>query len=453
MTANTGTLIPAKIVPHDSADTYATHSEEWGQGGYRTCATTTDRDAIPAARLKEGMLVYVTATGFVYQLAADLTTWNIFSAAGGGSGSVTDPIEAELRYISRQYANLIMTNAELSALQSRRGNYFADGFEVATYIRTGGSPSLVSANYARATTDSDSDGLNDWVIQPSKTTAPTLITPSSTFGNMTDGGGVAKAFDGVKTGGGASGSTNTARYSQTNSGLQYAFIGQDCGSAKSINKVVITPDLVGGFEVTGGAGSLTFNLWGSNIAPNVNGGAADGISLVTSPVTITVDKLTAVTLTAKTGLSSYRYVWVTISTTNGLVRTYAVAEVEFYQNAGSTNNMTLYGGLTATTPFKVAAAPAYWRMWVDMQLTDVAFDLAADFTAYASRNGGTNFQLLPLVDQIGDTSGPLRLYRSDWVDCSAGHAAGSPPTLATKFVSANNHQFNFRRYLFEWRYS
>ena len=70
------TPITAPIDTTALADTYATHKEQRGQGSYRTVADNTERDAITTARRKEGMLVYVVATGLYWQLAANLTTWN-----------------------------------------------------------------------------------------------------------------------------------------------------------------------------------------------------------------------------------------------------------------------------------------------------------------------------------------------------------------------------------------
>lgn len=57
------------------SNTYATHSEGLGAGGYRSVADNTARDAITASRRTSGMLVHVLATDLLYKLAADLTTW------------------------------------------------------------------------------------------------------------------------------------------------------------------------------------------------------------------------------------------------------------------------------------------------------------------------------------------------------------------------------------------
>lgn len=77
------------VAPTDTADTYPTHDETYGRGGYRTVANTTARDAIPADRRLEGMLVYVVATDTTYQLGSDLLTWSAYGAGGSTPGNLT----------------------------------------------------------------------------------------------------------------------------------------------------------------------------------------------------------------------------------------------------------------------------------------------------------------------------------------------------------------------------
>jgi len=82
-----GTNVLAPVVPLDTADVHPSHEARYGKGGYRTVATTTERDAIPAPRREAGMLVFVTASGgSLWQLSGDLTTWTAFASGGGVVG-------------------------------------------------------------------------------------------------------------------------------------------------------------------------------------------------------------------------------------------------------------------------------------------------------------------------------------------------------------------------------
>jgi hypothetical protein len=70
-----GTNVIAPIVPFDTTDVHPSHEARYGKGGYRTVATTAERNAITSARREAGMLVYVTDDETIYSLNADLTTW------------------------------------------------------------------------------------------------------------------------------------------------------------------------------------------------------------------------------------------------------------------------------------------------------------------------------------------------------------------------------------------
>jgi hypothetical protein len=81
-----GTNVAAPVVPFDTTDVHPSHEARYGKGGYRTVATTVERDAIPAARREAGMLVYVSADGgSLWQLGADLETWTEFASGGVSS--------------------------------------------------------------------------------------------------------------------------------------------------------------------------------------------------------------------------------------------------------------------------------------------------------------------------------------------------------------------------------
>lgn len=54
-----GFSIPAMITPFHEDDTYPTHEDTYGKGGYRSVSTIAERDAIPDERLKNGCKIYV----------------------------------------------------------------------------------------------------------------------------------------------------------------------------------------------------------------------------------------------------------------------------------------------------------------------------------------------------------------------------------------------------------
>lgn len=93
MSAIPGTVVGGPIVPGDTGDTYSTLDPTYQQGGLRTVADHTARDAISVARRQEGMLVYTQNDGKYWELGSDLTTWTEFTSGGGGitgPGSSTD---------------------------------------------------------------------------------------------------------------------------------------------------------------------------------------------------------------------------------------------------------------------------------------------------------------------------------------------------------------------------
>lgn len=79
-----GTNVAAKIVPFTTDDSYATHDEQYGVGGYRTVASVTEMNNIPSARRKEGMLVNVTGDK-IYKLV----NGSFVDASLGGGGALS----------------------------------------------------------------------------------------------------------------------------------------------------------------------------------------------------------------------------------------------------------------------------------------------------------------------------------------------------------------------------
>lgn len=112
------TPIAAPIDTTAIGDTYATHFEQRGQGGFRSVANTTERDAISVGRRKSGMLVFCIADGVTYQLAPNLTTWNTYTVAG------ILPADVMLKSVYDPNDDGIVTNSD--QLQSQNGAYYRD---------------------------------------------------------------------------------------------------------------------------------------------------------------------------------------------------------------------------------------------------------------------------------------------------------------------------------------
>ena len=105
-----GTNVASKIVPYTDSDEYATHDEKYGVGGYRTVDSVSEMNAIPAARRKEGMLVYVKNDRY-YRLNFS----NIFVDAGlggssGGSSNIKILTTSELFSTSRNKSVTLNSN-------------------------------------------------------------------------------------------------------------------------------------------------------------------------------------------------------------------------------------------------------------------------------------------------------------------------------------------------------
>lgn len=75
-----GTNVLAPVVPFDTTDVHPTHEALYGRGGYRSVATTAERDAIPSTRREAGMLVWCIDTQKAWRLDASLTAWTEVTA-------------------------------------------------------------------------------------------------------------------------------------------------------------------------------------------------------------------------------------------------------------------------------------------------------------------------------------------------------------------------------------
>lgn len=85
MSSLLGTQIAASIVPFDNEDTYATHEDTYGKGGWKSVVDITERNAIPQERRKIGMAVYVQEDGQIYVLKDGTSNLNWVTLNTGSS--------------------------------------------------------------------------------------------------------------------------------------------------------------------------------------------------------------------------------------------------------------------------------------------------------------------------------------------------------------------------------
>ena len=71
MTKSKGVVVSSFITTGSTLDTYATHIDTLGKGGYRCVETLIARDAITIDRQSVGMLCYVLENNKIYILATD----------------------------------------------------------------------------------------------------------------------------------------------------------------------------------------------------------------------------------------------------------------------------------------------------------------------------------------------------------------------------------------------
>lgn len=83
------------IAPTDTADTYATHDDEYGRGGHRSVADLSARDAIPTLRRKEGMQVFVLSEGIAYRLFGGVSNSDWVEASSTAREASTSLIAGE----------------------------------------------------------------------------------------------------------------------------------------------------------------------------------------------------------------------------------------------------------------------------------------------------------------------------------------------------------------------
>jgi hypothetical protein len=173
-----GTNVVAPIVPLDTADVHPTHEALYGKGGYRTVATTVERDAIPAARREAGMLVFVTADSQRYRLGTDLTTWTVDAAGASAWADITGKPSTFAPSTHTHVPADVGSSLGTASLQG-------DILQLSTIVSTLGTAA------ERDVPDAESNASTGQVVLGSDTRLTNARTPTShAHGNVSNSGAI-----------------------------------------------------------------------------------------------------------------------------------------------------------------------------------------------------------------------------------------------------------------------
>jgi hypothetical protein len=212
------------------------------------------------------------------------------------------------------------------------------------------------------------------------------------IGNMTQGGGLTAAFNGI-----ASQAMNAGAYtngSQTPSERRYGYIGKDWGAgvSKTITGFTITGSSDHGFKENSNP-TVICTLMGSNTNDPLTATVIGGADGVTDSAGLVISKLSGLPSTP-----SYRYHWVRIDTAADGGENVNCAELTFEETTGSIDITVV------SAAFIAEVQPSEARLVVRHQAVD-AMTVNTDFLADVSRDGGVTWSTAALaLDGPADVS-------------------------------------------------
>ena len=133
-----GTNLAAPVVPFTEDDVYPTHYAQYGKGGFRTVVTLEDLDLIPQELREDGMLVYVSEEGMIYQYEEEDNVFSKLSShqIGGLSNNKTlgeDIFDIQKRlWVSGSITPI--TYAELVTLRTNKSLIPCQWYRITDYI-------------------------------------------------------------------------------------------------------------------------------------------------------------------------------------------------------------------------------------------------------------------------------------------------------------------------------
>lgn len=119
------------MAPSDSEDTYPVHDSIYGMGGWREVADVAARNAIPAQRRREGMVVYVTGTSQAWWLQGGVGDENWTLMPVGESVG----LQREITFVLRK--DLIVGESVTNAVAVERAGTIESARAVASTVPVG----------------------------------------------------------------------------------------------------------------------------------------------------------------------------------------------------------------------------------------------------------------------------------------------------------------------------
>lgn len=343
---------------------------------------------------------------------------NTFATNAQAMQATSTTLSVNPANLANLYSIALNNAIEIADLKGSRLNMaggIADAYDSETDIDTATS------------TNESYDSGND-LYSPSSAQTAIAQGTGTAIGNMTAGGGLAAGFDGNTNQAGSAGAL-------INTGTRtFGYLGKTWGSAKTITGFVATGSNDFGFNQVGGQ-QITITLYGSNDAfasQNVNLGSLAAFTDSTSAV---ASKLSGLTTT--NAYTSHRIEITSNSGSNTTDNKYC-AELVFYEGA-SVGNMTL-----VSNAFTATAVPTVARVatFIDPQ---ESITINTDFTAEASRDGGTTWTAITLAL----TSNPVGTVEQ-YEGTASISAQPSGSSMKYRLKTLNNKDIDVTGTVFQW---
>ncbi|UPU00217.1 hypothetical protein J4G48_0020255 [Bradyrhizobium barranii subsp. apii] len=284
-------------------------------------------------------------------------------------------------------------------------------YYLGAYVASGGSNPNATGVVNRTYVQADLTGTMATTAEDSNTTFPmryVYVTPAqiaqnvgTAIGDMTSGGGLAAAFDGVTSQGQAAGATGSVANSSGN-------VGKDGGSGITRKIIKFSAYASNDVGFTGAGGNITLYLEGSS-------DNSSWTTLFTSAAFANANSAIK-TYTDGDGIvvtTAYRYhrVRVVSSTGSSLMR---MAEVQFFEAPPGLSNMTI---VTTMQTADVSVSAGRILIEYDNYQSPI---LNTDLTAEVTCDGGSNWSTAPLSIATAFSQNGLQVAESNLQSCTSG---------------------------------